>query len=149
MKTSFRFAIGEKVTAQFSVKRQIVQGNLIEDYLVHDEKGETYFFRALLSTAPKSAKFEWLYRLREQKKVKHGYLASIVQILDDPVGVILDSGDGFTLEEYLLRATPSLSESLVMAARVLKTMLALHEKDIFHQAISKRSIFIVLLLSFF
>ena len=130
MKPSFRYGLGEHIS-KYQVKRQIVQGELIEDYLLIDEKGETFFMRVLVSQAPKSAKFEWLFRLRQQRKIKHGYLATIVEILEDPVGVILDTGDGFTLEEYLLRSTPSLSESLVLAARVLKTMLAPMKKIFF------------------
>ena len=56
MKPSFRYAVGEKFS-NYQVKRQIVQGELIEDYLLIDEKGETFFMRVLVSHAPKSAKF--------------------------------------------------------------------------------------------
>ena len=71
MKPSFRYGVGENIS-KYQVKRQIVQGELIEDYLLIDGKGETFFMRVLVPQAPKSAKFEWLFRLRQQRKIKHG-----------------------------------------------------------------------------
>ena len=81
MKASFRYTVGETIS-KYQVKRQIVQGELIEDYLLHNDRGETFFMRVLVPNAPKSAKFEWLFRLRQQKKIRHGYLAP--RTFEDP-----------------------------------------------------------------